>query len=680
MTPARAATVAAIFIAAGIGELCAQEIARKSIVERISGWDLSPWTVTLGVVVVASVVGAFSQRRIWFLFSSLFAIGLAAQLTLGARLQGDGFYYFAYPRSLAFDGDLDFTNDYRLLGLGDKPHLFQPTPTGYAQSAATVGPTLIWAPFFAAGHAVAVHLSARDPNVTANGISFPYRQAVCIAGLVYGLLGCWFMYRLSAKFFEARTAAAAVAIVVAGSFMLWYMVKEPSMTHAPSMAAVAGFAWMWAATRERRTTGQWITLGAIAGFMTLLRWQNLLFAVLPAWDAGATLVAAWKRSDAASIRQTIVNGLLFTTAATIVFVPQMLAWRAIYGSWFAVSPLGPQIRFADPQLGDILWSSRNGLLSTSPALYLGAIGLLAFAWRAPAIGVPMIAAVALMTYFNASIQDWWGSSSFGGRRFDGTIPFFGVGLAQALIIALACLRRYPTAALAFLGAALVLWNLSLMSASNTGAVRIGEAASFGDVMSAQTRVLHNWFGNPFTYPASLLYSLRNGVSPARYDLLSVNRMLREPLRPYGRIEIGADDDWLIDEGWHAPEREGAINFRWATGEATVLAPLDHPDDLRLLIRLHAFGFPGSPEQTMTVFVNRHAHGPVPVPPSWHTSEFLMARNVWRTGVNRIQLKFAWERRPSEVGLGGDPRPLAAAVDFFRVAVPDPQPGVPAAGR
>ena len=671
MTSGRATIVAAAFIAAAIGELCAQEVARQSIVERIAGWEPSPWTIALTVVAVATLVGPFVRPRILFLFSSLFAIGLAAQLSLGARLQGDGFYYFAYPRSLAFDGDLDFTNDYKLLGLGDKPHLFQPTPTGYAQSAATVGPALIWAPFFAAGHVVAVYLSGRDPNVTANGISFPYRQAVCVAGLLYGLIGCWFMFRLSARFFDARTAAAAVAIVVAGSFMLWYMVKEPSMTHAPSMAAVAGFAWMWAATREGRTTGQWIALGAVAGLMTLLRWQNLLFAVLPAWDVVATLVTAWKRSETETIRRAFVNGLLFTAAATVVFIPQMLAWRAIYGSWFAVSPLGPQIRFADPQLGDILWSSRNGLLSTSPALYLAALGLLALAWLRPAIGAPAILAVALMTYFNASIQDWWGSSSFGGRRFDGTIPFFCLGLAQALVMALAFLRRFPAAALCVLGSFLVLWNLSLMSASNTGAVRIGEAASFGDVMSAQTRVLHNWFGNPFTYPASLLYSLRNGVSPARYDLFSVNRMLRDPLRPYGRIEIGVDDDWLIDEGWHAQEREGPLTFRWATGGATLLAPLDHPDDLRLLIRLHAFGFPGAPEQTLNVVINGHVHGPVAVSPAWHTSEFLIRREVWRAGVNRIQLRFAWERRPSDVGLGGDTRPLAAAVDFVRVAVPEP---------
>ena len=99
--------------------------------------------------------------------------GSPCQLQLGARLQSDGFYYFSYLRSLAFDRDVDFRNDYTLLGLGDKPHLFQPTPTGHAQSAASIGPAILWAPFFAAGHVVALRLSATNPDVDANGISFP---------------------------------------------------------------------------------------------------------------------------------------------------------------------------------------------------------------------------------------------------------------------------------------------------------------------------------------------------------------------------------------------------------------------------------------------------------------------------------------------------------------------------
>ena len=69
--------------------------------------------------------------------------------------------------------------------------------------------------------------------------------------------------------------------------------------------------------------------------------------------------------------------------------------------------------FVAAQLADILWSARNGLFSTTPILYLAAIGLAIFAVARPAIGLPMIASIAVMVYFNACIQDWWGSAGFG---------------------------------------------------------------------------------------------------------------------------------------------------------------------------------------------------------------------------------------------------------------------------
>src|SRR5688572_12938055 len=227
--------------------------------------------------------------------------------------------------------------------------------------------------------------------------------------------------------------------------MLWYMVKEPSMTHAPSMAAVAGFTWAWLATRERRTAAQWALLGALAGIMTLVRWQSALFAILPLFDVVMTMAGAWRRADRAAVTATIRHGLLFTLCATVVFLPQMVAWRSIYGTWLAVSPVGPQIRWSDPHIVDILWSSRNGLFATSPALYCAAIGLVAFAIRRPAAGLPMLTAAAAMIYFNSIIQDWWGSDGYGGRRFDGLIPFFAVGLAMFALGVTRAVQRWPAA-------------------------------------------------------------------------------------------------------------------------------------------------------------------------------------------------------------------------------------------
>jgi hypothetical protein len=648
-------------------DLAGREIARRSLVHAVLG-TTPPAGAMVTLAILAAIVGVLSSRkRAAFILGALFAVGLALQVQLGARLQSDGFYYFAYLRSLAFDRDVDFMNDYRMLGLGDKTYLFQPTKTGHAESAWTIGPAIVWSPFFAAGHVVATRLHAKGVDVSTDGTSFPYRQAVCVASLFYGLLGCWFAYRLALLFYPATLAAAGVALTIAGSFMVWYLVKEPSMTHSTSMAAVAGFTWMWAATRERRTLRAWALLGLLAGFMALIRWQNILFALLPGLDALQALARGNQAGDKRALRGALAGSAAFLACAFVGFLPQMLAWHAIYGSLIARSPVGPQIRWTDPHMADILWSARNGLFSTAPILYLGAIGLLGFAVARPAAGIPMLAAVGVMIYFNACIQDWWGSAGFGGRRFDGLVPLFSVGLAAFIDYAAGLVRRHAAAAVTGLLVAIAVWNLALMGAAQSGAVRIGETLAFDRAWSSQARVVHGWFGNPFTYPASLVFALRNGVSPGAYDLLSTDRFLGDRLRPYGRVDVGSDDDWLIGDGWHAPEKEPAATFRWATSLATLWIPLDHAAPLRVQVRLRAFVFPGAPPQTLTLSANGKTCLPLPVTPDWQTVECTLD-GAWRAGVNELELRFGYAQRPIDVGAGGDLRPLAAAVDWVRVSV------------
>jgi len=445
------------------------------------------------------------------------------------------------------------------------------------------------------------------------------------------------------------------------------------MTHAPSMAAVAGFAWLWAATRERRTLYSWALLGVIAGVMTLIRWQNLLFALLPGIDAVVALARAWRAKDRVEARHVVAGSALFLLCMVVAFLPQMLAWRAMYGTFIARSPVGPQIRWTDPHLVDILWSARNGLFSTTPILYLGAIGLAVFAFARPAIGVPVLLAIGVMVYFNSCIQDWWGSAGYGGRRFDGTIPLFALGLAAFVDVTARAVRRHATAAIVAALGLLVLWNAALIGAAQSGAVRIGETIAFDRAWSEQARVLHRWFGNPFTYPASLWFAMRNDVSPAAYDLLATNRMLGDPLQPYGRVDVGADDEWLLVEGWHGAERDGATTFRWTDSPASVRLPLDRAAPLKIQVRARAFGYAGAPPQWLSIAING-ASAPagtcnqVPVAPDWQTVECVTEAASWRGGVNVVELRFAYTRRPVDVGIGGDGRPLAAAIDWVRVSI------------
>jgi hypothetical protein len=199
--------------------------------------------------------------------------------------------------------------------------------------------------------------------------------------------------------------------------------------------------------------------------------------------------------------------------------------------------------------------------------------------------------------------------------------------------------------------------------------------SFDRAWAAQARVVHQWFGNPFTYPASLFFAARNGVSPGDYDLLSTNRFLSDPRQPYGRVDLGSDDEWLLGEGWHGAEREGDATFRWAASPAALRIPLDRTARLRLQVRAHAFAYPGAPPQTLALHVNGSSAaagscGALPIAPGWQVAECEVEPQAFRAGVNLLELRFGYARRPVDVGVGGDGRPLAAAVDWIRLSVVD----------
>ena len=671
--PAVAAWAACLVVVACGVDLAGRSMARASWLAGI-GLDLTTTgVVSMAMAATALLLGALamsrrltSERAVMAVLAFAFSAGMAAQLSLGARLQSDGFYYFAYLRSIWFDGDINFANDYRLLGLDDKPHLFVPTATGHAQTAWSIGPSLMAMPFFAVGDRIARAQAASGQAVALDGTSYPYRQAVCVAGLVWGLVGLYFSFLLARRVATAGGAATAVALVTLGSFVLWYLVKEPSMAHAPSLSVVAAFTAYWASTRPGRTPRQWIVLGLLAGFMAAVRWQNILFVLLPALDGVAVAIRLPRTRESALTLLT--TGVAFALAALVGLSPQLLAWKTIYGSWFAVSPVSPEIRWWDSHWDEVLWSSRNGLLAMSPVLYVGLAGL-ALLWRRDRMASAGIWIVlAVMTFLNGAVQDWWGGAAFGGRRFDSTIPVFIAGAALALDAAVAWVRRHPRAVVGLGAAGLVVWNVTLMETAVSGRLELEAPNAFGEVAGHQATTLHRWIGHPFSYPATLLFALKNGVTPAEADRLWPTRFLGDPARPYGRIDIGGDDEWAIGEGWYTAEQERASTYRWAWRVAGVRLALDHAALLRVQIRVKAFTWSGAGPQALILAVNGNVQPPIAVPPEWQTIEQVVPQDHWRAGVNRLLLTFTEGQRPADVGVSGDRRELAAAVDVVRVSV------------
>jgi hypothetical protein len=101
----------------------------------------------------------------------------------------DEIQYSSYLRSLWFDHDVSFDNEYRHfyergIGRGESFHatfLELTTEAGRRPNFGTIGSALLWAPFYAAGDAL-----ARATRAGADGYSQPYVAAVAYGSAFYG--------------------------------------------------------------------------------------------------------------------------------------------------------------------------------------------------------------------------------------------------------------------------------------------------------------------------------------------------------------------------------------------------------------------------------------------------------------------------------------------------------------
>ena len=203
----------------------------------------------------------------------------------GGRIAGDGVSYYVYVRSLLKDADLDFTNEYTHYEMIDRADLKVPTRTGHRRSIFSAGPGLAWIPFFAAGEIVGRAQRALGGEVDLSGYGPVHVNAVALGSLLYGFAAVLLIHDLLRRHFPHDTALLGAVLAWWATFLHWYMVHQPTMSHAVSAAGAALVVWLWDGQRRRPTSWSALALGLAIGFAMCLRWQNALLLLLPAWDA-----------------------------------------------------------------------------------------------------------------------------------------------------------------------------------------------------------------------------------------------------------------------------------------------------------------------------------------------------------------------------------------------------------
>ena len=367
------------------------------------------------------------------LFAAAYALSLVLIPKPGGRmLIGDALHHYVQLRSAVFDRDLQFQNEYiRMYGI-ERPDpetrwiFVDLTETGHVRNVMPVGPAFLWAPAF-----LAVAIGVWFANLF--GAAYPldgygrlFQATAGLSGAAAAAAGVWLTLRTCRELFSVRWSAWASLTLWLASSAVYYSVISPTYSHAASLLATSAFWYAFVRTRERPAPGRYVSLGALAGLAALMRWQDAVLVLVIAVDL------LWRLRQRVPLARELMWGAAAAVAAAVVFSPQTLVWQTLYGRFLAIPQGSNFMRWTEPALLAVLFSTWRGLFTWTPVVAVAVAGLVPLFRRDRLVAVAALSFFVVSWYVNAAVADWWAGEAFGSRRFISCFAVFALGLAALL--------------------------------------------------------------------------------------------------------------------------------------------------------------------------------------------------------------------------------------------------------
>jgi hypothetical protein len=404
----------------------------------------------------------------------LAAVFVATLPLVNPLVHGDGVGYYAYLRAPLIQHNLRFEEDWRHANLGfvesrvnsdNQLNPDQYTSTGYVGNLFTIGPAILWTPFFLLAHVTVLVADWFGAHIPADGFSLPYRVLVAFGTAFYSFCGLLFSYLLAHRHLAPSYAFLATLGIWGGSSLPVYMYFNPFWSHAHSVFVVALFLWYWDHTRPNRTLGQWLLLGLISGLLVDVYFVNGVFLLIPLVESILDYEKDLRsKNEGAVLHQFGVN-LVYLAVFGIVILPTLLTRKIIFGGMLrfgAYTALSWNWRA--PFWHSVLFSSDHGMLRWTPLLGFAILGLLLPFPGGGRIKAFLALAAVAFYYIISSYPYWDGLASYGNRFFISLTPVFVFGLALLLERVGVLFRsfRLAFATQGFVLGLFALWNLAFI--------------------------------------------------------------------------------------------------------------------------------------------------------------------------------------------------------------------------
>lgn len=272
------------------------------------------------------------------------------------------------------------------------------------------GVAFLQAPVFFVIHALSKPLGFQN-----SGFSPIYTWVPNLSLIICFLFGIYFLHRFLRYYFPEKISILTILFFVLGSNMTYYILESPGMSHVYSFALFNVYLyylknWIVSDYSSRKSL---IFIFILLAFITVIRPINAIMILF------LMFFEIKSREDLRNRFQNLLkvkNILIGITIFFIVWLPQMLYWKYLSGSYvfYSYTQEGFSNKF-DPKILEVWFSPNAGLFTYSPVMLFVVFSMIWF-WKKRTVWLSIFMFIAI-TYLTASWHQPYFGCSFGSRNF-----------------------------------------------------------------------------------------------------------------------------------------------------------------------------------------------------------------------------------------------------------------------
>jgi len=327
-------------------------------------------------------------------------------------------YYLYLPQTFIYH-DMSISNPAQVIELqslyGSTPSFYQAglQADGTYVMLYTMGMSIMYAPFFFIAHGLAPLF-----GYAADGYSFPYQISLLLGGIIYFILGIWFLRKVLLRFLNEKSSSLALILIVVATNIPCHiaMYGQNAMTHNYLFGLYAMVLWFTVRWHETYKLKWIILMGICSGLAILSRPTEIVILAIPAlWN-----VFSWKSFKEKIIVIRTHFGQIFLFGFLIISIGfmQLIYWKIHTGTFFFNSyGMAPQVGLDlfSPHIGDFLFSFRKGWIIYTPMMIFAFAGFYFVYKNNRKIFLPLLVYTLFNLYLISSWSTWWYAQSFSQR-------------------------------------------------------------------------------------------------------------------------------------------------------------------------------------------------------------------------------------------------------------------------